>query len=304
MTDQRAGALLSALGTLYFARNNAYNRFLARVMGVHQQRQLSGAVVSTALSIRYMAGFPVNTDLAGLSIDVDQDLQSVVANRVGSDAVSNYLRGSGFYASASEGLIFEKTLGGTASSTVKVLQTAAAQRVPIYTVEQGNVDRVLPRLEIDSASKREISDAVARGQTVTVPERNVTIGGWTGTGYIVSDETTGAAAYRISAGLNGGSLEFLKEAGKAILEVFKDGYRATAQLIDGFSADWLYGEIDKVVGEEFRKFMLGCIAGAATVVLFLLAVAPTIWLGLLALAACLIAGAANRYDVASPIRTR
>jgi hypothetical protein len=44
-------------------------------------------------------------------------------------------------------------------------------------------------------------DRVNAGKTVIVPERNISRGPWTGVGYIVQDETTGAAAYLITAAI-------------------------------------------------------------------------------------------------------
>ena len=42
-----------------------------------------------------------------------------------------------------------------------------------------------------------------------LPARTVTIGSWSGSGYIVLDPKSGAGAYMISGGLNGGSSSFL-----------------------------------------------------------------------------------------------
>ncbi len=47
------------------------------------------------------------------------------------------------------------------------------------------------------------------GYTVTVHEREVSVPGWTGTGYIVIDPVTGDGAYLISGGGNGGWFEWI-----------------------------------------------------------------------------------------------
>jgi len=66
-----------------------------------------------------------------------------------------------------------------------------------------------------------ISNAVNAGKTVTVHEREVSVPGWTGTGYMVIDPVTGDGAYMISGGGNGGWAEII-ETGliPAFIDVF------------------------------------------------------------------------------------
>ncbi|MEW5837730.1 MAG: hypothetical protein AB1717_02725 [Pseudomonadota bacterium] len=39
-------------------------------------------------------------------------------------------------------------------------------------------------------------------------QADITVNGWTGSGYIILDPETGAGAYKISGGMNGGALDF------------------------------------------------------------------------------------------------
>ncbi len=41
-----------------------------------------------------------------------------------------------------------------------------------------------------------------KGRVVLIPEKNMKINDWEGTGYIVLDKETGSAAYMISGGLS------------------------------------------------------------------------------------------------------
>jgi hypothetical protein len=66
----------------------------------------------------------------------------------------------------------------------------------------------------------DINTAVAQGKTVLVPQTNVNIGPWSGVGYIIQDETTGAGAYLISGGASGGGLlDCIKELAPKFIEV-------------------------------------------------------------------------------------
>ncbi len=90
-----------------------------------------------------------------------------------------------------------------AVSAVKALAIASAEGQRIYQVTQENVNAVLPVLNISSEVKDEIRASVAIGKVATVSQNNITVGSWTGVGYIIADPDTGAGAYRISGGSNG-----------------------------------------------------------------------------------------------------
>ena len=59
---------------------------------------------------------------------------------------------------------------------------------------------------------RDIRNGVNAGKTVTVSERPITLNGWTGTGYTILDPYSGAGAYMIGGGLDGGSHRAVSDA--------------------------------------------------------------------------------------------
>lgn len=89
-------------------------------------------------------------------------------------------------------------------STVKALATAASQGQKIFTITQANIATALPQLQHSTSIIDEIRNAVAAGKEVTISERQVTVAGWTGAGYAIVDPATGAGAYLIEGGANGG----------------------------------------------------------------------------------------------------
>jgi hypothetical protein len=92
---------------------------------------------------------------------------------------------------------------GEAVSAVKALAVASAEGQRIYQITSANVG-VVNSLNIGQEVKDEIIASVAAGKEATVSESSITVAGWTGVGYIISDPDTGAGAYRISGGGNGG----------------------------------------------------------------------------------------------------
>jgi len=84
---------------------------------------------------------------------------------------------------------------------------ANAEGQKIYTVTQQNIDTILPMIQASSLTKGDIQSAVNTGKTVTVHEREVSVPGWRGTGYIVIDPVSGDGAYLISSGGSGRVLQ-------------------------------------------------------------------------------------------------
>jgi hypothetical protein len=56
-------------------------------------------------------------------------------------------------------------------------------------------------------TRSDIRDAVAAGREVLVHTHPIQVPGWVGAGYIILDPATGAGAWKITGGANGGSLE-------------------------------------------------------------------------------------------------
>ena len=81
-----------------------------------------------------------------------------------------------------------------------------SQGIPVYRITPANAAVAVPNLNLSAAVERDITNALAQGKTVMAPERQLTLGPWSGVGYILQDETTGAGAYLISGGLAGGGL--------------------------------------------------------------------------------------------------
>ena len=100
---------------------------------------------------------------------------------------------------------------------MKAFALANAQGQKLYTITKQNIDKVLPMIQASTLTKGDIRNAVMSGKTVTVHEREVSVPGWHGTGYMVFDPVTGDNAFMISGGGNGGWAK-VKEAFDYILD--------------------------------------------------------------------------------------
>jgi hypothetical protein len=130
----------------------------------------------------------------------------------GDDArLREYLGQSGVHASFSEGRGFEGALGGSAVSTAHVFAEAARQGIPIQVIGQPNLEPALATVEAPDRVKTEIRNAVELGQIASIPRRGVRVRAFRGTAYTLEDPETGAAAYRLSTGTNGGGIREMWE---------------------------------------------------------------------------------------------
>ena len=91
-----------------------------------------------------------------------------------------------------------------AVSTVKIFYKASGQGIPIHILDNTDtLEADLAKISAHSVVKNHIRNYVNAGYVATIPQHNVVIGNWSGQGWIVADETTGAAGYMICGGLHG-----------------------------------------------------------------------------------------------------
>jgi len=103
-----------------------------------------------------------------------------------------------------EQMFSTETEPADAISAVKALSKANAQGQRIYQMTRDNMASTLPNLNLVRETENEIRTALNAGLTVIAHTDNVSVPGWTGAGYIISNPETGSGAYKISGGGNGG----------------------------------------------------------------------------------------------------
>jgi len=207
--DGIIGDLLYAGALSYFAANDLNLKMLNKGSPALAYRQPSAGTFSTSLDPIYSFGVPRQVKMSGIRVDMDAVAQSLwaknndvqIANTIGSQVG---MMTSAWEHRIPEMLFTNEENPGEAVSAVKALAIANAEGQRIYQVTSENVNAVLPVLNISSEVKDEIRASVAVGKVATVSQNNITVGSWTGVGYIIADPETGAGAYRISGGENGG----------------------------------------------------------------------------------------------------
>lgn len=193
----------------YWAECDYLAEILARSLGVRTTRLPSVGLFSSPLSVSYLFGAPRAGVYAGRGMDVRRSLLAAAGADPAKTAA--FIRQAGAAGSFLEGSVFDHlenrevpTVRGI--SAMQLLSDAIALNVPIYRITAANAASALPMLELPSEVEEEVALAVSLGRSVMIPEREIDTGPWKGVGYFVRDETTGAGAYLISGGANGGGL--------------------------------------------------------------------------------------------------
>ncbi|WP_157933776.1 transglutaminase-like domain-containing protein [Alloalcanivorax mobilis] len=209
--QQLVGDMLYATILSYFALNDMQARISERQMNSVGYRAPSYGLFKTSLQPRYWFGIPRNVTASGLTMDVD----NVSAIRVDKDNDQERWiagnRAAGARLSAMEHLVPEQMYSTDDNpahgiSAVKALQLAAAEGQKIWTITRANLSQAMAALDLSLAEEADIRNAVLAGKEVTAHERPVNFHGRPSVGYTVLDPDTGAGAYLIASGENGGEI--------------------------------------------------------------------------------------------------
>lgn len=202
MAEPIVGEMLHIALLSYFNQLDSISEIVARGTEVRWFRYLSAGVATQDLVFDYSFGGPAQNRGGGMSFDIQQNIVTGISLRDSASDERAFLQTTGYFGSALEHSVFED-VGRGAVSTIRLLSIARDRDIPVYRIDADNSTSVLPRLQLNSSVEAQISAELSRGRVVTVPEREVSVEDWQGTGYIVLDPTDGSAAYMISGGLAG-----------------------------------------------------------------------------------------------------
>jgi hypothetical protein len=197
-------------GTLgYFAMYNALSHLQAQSVNVSHMLMPSLGTYGANANVSYLFGFPRSFSMGGIVMDVGK-LVTISNSKDGNNGRKlSFVLQAGILSSLLEHAVPEQMFSTAtqkveAISTVKLLQLAAQQGIPILHVTQENSSIAIPRLQLNSDVIAEIQSAIASGNEVIVHQKNISNFGWVGVGYAIINPETGDGAYRISEGGNGG----------------------------------------------------------------------------------------------------
>lgn len=206
--SEPVGEMLHQTLLSYWGELDAFNKIIATQADVIVIRHPSEGLAAAKITPTYLFGVPNRASYKSRTLDIARDLQTAIHQGGNTRLAFSYFVQAGILSSTLEGIVFDQLLGGNIGqgiSSIKLLQLANAQEIPIYLINLSNISNILPFLEVSDEIKSNIQDAVNSGKVVWSPKRNIVHNGWVGVGYIIQDPNSGAGAYLISGGLAGGA---------------------------------------------------------------------------------------------------
>lgn len=218
-TDEAMGEMLNSVANSYFAHLDLYNSVVAGQNNVTATRDFSVGIVGFNANVVYTFNRPAELNEGGIFLDIGHDVHSVISNENDNNDEKAYMLQSGIYASAMEHGILEQVTGVESISTIKVLEYAQANNIPIHTIAKENLSDEIDVLTVAEQIKQEIKSSVNAGRVVIIPEQEITLNQWSGVGYMVLDPDSFACGYMISGGLAGGSMTASQMIGEYVAYV-------------------------------------------------------------------------------------
>ncbi len=219
----------------YFQNNDFVLNKMSQIGQAIGYRLPSFGTFSTSLQPIYRFGIPQDVGMSGILVDMDVIAQSLWSINNDAEVSRQAAQQVGLLSSAFEHLVPEhffttQEYPGEGVSAVKALGIANQQGQKIYQISQENIEVLLPLVKATEDTKQDIISFVNAGNGVIVHEENITVDGWTGIGYITTDPITGAGAYRITGGDNGGALK-PSNLKVQLKKAVKEGLRAIVNML-------------------------------------------------------------------------
>ena len=220
-TETYMGEMLYAIGKLYFSQLDTYNEVVAGLNNVTATRSLSLGIIGFNANVTYSFDVPSELKEGGVFLDIGHDVHCVVSNDNNNESEKKFMLEAGMYASAMEHGILEQVTGVESVSTIKALQYAQQNNVPIHYITKDNLNSEIAQLNFSDQLISDIRSSVNSGKVIIIPEHEIAIHQWTGVGYMVLDPDTFACGYMISGGMAGGAMTWYEVLGKTAWNVIK-----------------------------------------------------------------------------------
>ena len=204
MTDEMIDKELRLAGMLYFGVVGEFTNQASRMLNVVSIGHVSMGYVVSEVQPMYLMWFLLSLTKGGAHIDVVRNVVCPTSTTGNSENEVAWMKAQGSVATNMEHAMLEITYKIDAVSTGKIFNEASKQGIPIHILnDPETLETDLTAISAYPVVKDHIRTYVNAGYTAMIPQQVVTVGGWSGQGWTVMDEETGAAGYMICGGLHG-----------------------------------------------------------------------------------------------------
>jgi len=201
--DGLLGQMLYNIGLSYFHHLNFEEELYAKNFQMVITKEPSEAIVTSQAVTEYLWDVPYKVAEGGVGIDVDRNISAAFSIDGNQQRKKDFMIVSGLGSSSWEDTILESFLNIPSVSASRLLKIANERGIAIYTIDSGNLNTILPQLQVTSEVTDNIRNAVNAGKKVIISKSNIKYNDWDGVGYIILDPVKGSGAYMISGGLAG-----------------------------------------------------------------------------------------------------
>ena len=194
------GNVLALLGDAYYSQTSTMldqQAILERVIRVNQVTQ---GLFEWTLDASYLFSIPIDVEGFGKPcIDLCRAFQASSVTSAAGDAEAEQVFSmvSGPTLSYMEGQIIEQVFGHPGISTMHIFKLANDAGMKIHVVDASNLNDKLLELDHPLTVTHMISDEVGHGKLVVIPEGEVSLADWRGTGMAVIDPMNGEGVFWI-----------------------------------------------------------------------------------------------------------
>lgn len=202
------GTALDLMGKLYFTYNDLYEHQAEWLYNTVQNPDIAVGLFGYEFGVNYngwTGQITGNLKSGCFSTDIDLMKSTPVSRTADAEERQGFILNTGIMSSYLEGAVWTKLMPDTKPiSTVSVLAESMAQGVDVVTLNGSSLS-VLYGLSLPDEVISDIRRHLDEGYTVTVPKKEITIGQWKGTGYMMLHPSYEENIFRLSGGINGGT---------------------------------------------------------------------------------------------------
>jgi len=203
LTDDMIDEKLRLSGMLYFSVVSRLSDQASAIVDVVSVDHISMGYICDEIKPVGFFGIILRIVKSGSHIDVVRNVNCPTSTTGDQGNEALWMRMVGTIGTNMEHAMIEIVNEVEAVSTGKIFYKAAEQGIAIHAIDNTvTLEADLSKISAHSVVKNHIRAYVNAGYTAMIPQRSVTVGSWSGQGWIVMNEATGAAGYMICGGLN------------------------------------------------------------------------------------------------------
>lgn len=204
MTEDMIDESLRLSGMLFYGLSDMFSGYASKIFDVIPVDHISMAYIVSDVQLLSMFGFIIGTQKAGVYIDGARGVKCVTSAAGNAEDEAAWMRAYGNVGSNMEHAMIELLYEVEAVSTGKIFSLASQQGIPFHVLDDPEtVEDDLAAILAHENVKNNIRAHVLAGYKATIPACGISIGDWSGDGWIIENKQTGASAYMIYGGLSG-----------------------------------------------------------------------------------------------------